>query len=312
MNITGKSHIAYSVAKTYSLKVIDLRLAQCDPCDLLGFPTVIGNKSGYLPMETFPMEGDTIPGGYSGWLLFLDEFNSAAPAVQAAAYKLILDRMVGKYNLHDNVAIICAGNLVTDGAIVNEMSTALQSRLIHFELEVSTEEWCNWAIKNDISHYITDYIKFKPNNLYSFKPDHTDSTYAAPRTWEFANRILKDSSLTDTELLPLLSGTLSEGIAREFITFTKIYKELPTIISIQASPLTVEIPKEPSILFALTGSLAHNITTHNVENLMIYISRLPKEFQVVTLRETIRRKPEMLNNASIQKWVEESAIDLFS
>mgnify|MGYP000648669623 FL=1 len=45
---------------------------------------------------------------------------------------------------------------------------------------------------------------------------------------------------------------------------------------------------------------------------MIYISRLPKEFQVVTLRETIRRKPEMLNNASIQKWVEESAIDLFS
>ena len=117
---------------------------------------------------------------------------------------------------------------------------------------------------------------------------------------------------SSTELLPLLSGTLSEGIAREFITFTKIYKELPTIISIQASPLTVEIPKEPSILFALTGSLAHNITTHNVENLMIYISRLPKEFQVVTLRETIRRKPEMLNNASIQKWVEESAIDLFS
>lgn len=30
----GKSQIVYSIAKEYSLKVIDLRLSQCDPTDL--------------------------------------------------------------------------------------------------------------------------------------------------------------------------------------------------------------------------------------------------------------------------------------
>lgn len=81
----GKSQISHQIARDYNLKVIDVRLSQCDPTDLLGFPQIIGNRAGYVPMETFPIEGDKIPEGYVGWLLFLDEFNAASPAVQAAA-----------------------------------------------------------------------------------------------------------------------------------------------------------------------------------------------------------------------------------
>lgn len=85
----GKSGIVHQIAKQYHLKVIDLRLSQCDPTDLMGFPDVNRTstrpKAGYVPMETFPIEGDPIPEGYDGWILFLDEFNSAKSAVQAAA-----------------------------------------------------------------------------------------------------------------------------------------------------------------------------------------------------------------------------------
>ncbi|OZB41166.1 MAG: hypothetical protein B7X50_07665 [Alishewanella sp. 34-51-39] len=132
-------------------------------------------------MSTFPLESDEVPKGYNGWLLFLDEFTSATRAVQASAYKLVLDRMVGDHYLHKNVAIVCAGNLETDGAIVEAMSTALQSRLVHFEVAVDSECWLEWAVKNDIDHRITSYIRFKPDNLYTFKADHTDKTYGSPR-----------------------------------------------------------------------------------------------------------------------------------
>ena len=74
--------------------------------------------------------GQRQPTYYAGWLLFLDEFNSASVAVQAASYKIVLDRMVGKGHLHKNVAVVCAGNLESDGAIVEQMSTPLQSRLV--------------------------------------------------------------------------------------------------------------------------------------------------------------------------------------
>lgn len=81
----GKSDIIHGIAKTFNLKVIDLRLAQCDPTDMLGFPQIKDGKADYVPMATFPLEGDELPKGYDGWLLFMDELTSAPKAIQAAA-----------------------------------------------------------------------------------------------------------------------------------------------------------------------------------------------------------------------------------
>lgn len=307
----GKSGIVHMIAKEYNLKLIDVRLSQCDPTDLLGFPRIAGEKAGYVPMDTFPIEGDQLPKGYAGWLLFLDEMNGAALGVQKAAYKLILDRMVGSHHLHKNVAIVAAGNLDTDNAAVEPMSTALQSRLVHMELVADHKEWIEWATSNEIDHRITDFIGFKPGNLYTFKPDHTDKTYACPRTWEFANRVMRETADGDTDRLPMLAGTLSEGVAREFLTFIKIYADLPKMSSIEASPEIIKVPDEPSVLYALTGSLAHNATKENFAQLMKFILRLPVEFQVVCLRETIRRNKPMMGHPAIQAWVVASEAKLF-
>jgi hypothetical protein len=309
---SGKSQIVHQIADDYNLQMIDIRLSQCDPTDLAGFPTIDGGKADYVPMKHFPIEGDPLPPGKAGWLIFLDEGNSAPPAIQAAAYKLVLDRMVGSHRLHKNVAMVMAGNLETDGAIVHPMSTALQSRLLHLELVVDANEWNEWATsKGNIHHHITSFINFKPGQLYTFTPDHTDSTYACPRTWEFASRLVDVLDEDSPDLLPTLAGTLSEGVAREFIGFRKIYQRLPTINDITADPRKVRVPEEPSILFALTGSIAHNISDKNAGDLMDYVSRLPVEFQVVCLRESVRRNKAMLANAAVQKWIANSAASLF-
>lgn len=307
----GKSQIIHKIAADYKLKVIDLRLSQCDPTDLAGFPTIKGNKAGYAPMDTFPIEGDVIPEGYNGWLLFLDEMSSASPAVQAASYKLVLDRMVGTHTLHKNVAIVCAGNLETDNAIVQPMSTALQSRLVHLELVVDALEWVDWATTNAIDHRITSYINFKPGSLYTFRPDHSENTYAAPRTWEFADRILKVVDTESKDLRPMLAGTISEGVASEFLSFCKHFDSLPTISAIVQSPDAIQVPHEPSILFAMTGALSHNASMDNFEQLMKFIKRLPLEFQVVCLRETIRRNKAMLGHKAAQQWIAQNATELF-
>lgn len=307
----GKSGIVHAIGKEYGLKVIDMRLAQCDPTDLCGFPMVNGKKASYVPMDTFPIEGDEIPKGYNGWLLFLDEFTSASKAVQAAAYKVVLDRMVGLHHLHEKVAIVCAGNMATDGAIVEEMSTALQSRLIHMELVVDDKEWCNWATDNGVDYRITSYIQFKPSALYTFSPDHTDHTYASPRTWKFADDLMKVADITNPDMTPLLAGTLSEGVAREFIGFCKIFKDLPSITQIVDAPDSIRVPDEPSINFALCGSIANHSTMENVSQLMKFVKRLAIEFQVVCLREMVKRNKAIIGSPAVQSWVSNSATTLF-
>lgn len=309
----GKSALVHQIAKEYNLKVIDLRLSQCDPTDLLGFPSIDKDtgKARYAPLSTFPVEGDAIPAGYAGWILFLDEMPAAPPAVQKASYKLVLDRMVGDLNLHKNVAIVAAGNREEDGALVEKLSTALQSRVVHFDVIVDADVWLEWATTNGIDHRITSFIRFKPDNLYTFRADHTDKTYGSPRTWEFANRFVRNRSKIDHKLLVPLAGCLSEGLAREFIGFCAIYADLLTIDQIAANPSGVKVPQEPSVLYALSGSLANHSTPEKMAKLMEFIYRLPIEFQIITLREVIRRKKEMLQVPEVQKWVQTQAHELF-
>ena len=65
----GKSDIIRWIAKQFKLWVIDLRLSQCDPTDLCGFPTHDGQRMGYAPPKHFPLQGlDEPPAGYDGWL----------------------------------------------------------------------------------------------------------------------------------------------------------------------------------------------------------------------------------------------------
>ncbi|QPG06938.1 ATP-binding protein [Salinimonas marina] len=303
----GKSDIVLQVARQFNLQVIDLRLSQCDPTDLNGFPTITGERAGYKPMDTFPLEGDELPEGKDGWLLFLDEMNSAPTSVQAAAYKITLDKAVGNKKLHPNVAIICAGNLETDGAIVNRLSTATQSRLVHMELQPDSKDWIEWAQNNDIDYRITSYIGFRPKNLHLFDPDHSDKTFACPRTWAFASRLIRNWDSIPYNRVNLLAGVIGEGPANEFYQFTKIFDRLPDINKIESSPTSAALPDDPGTLYAMAGVLAENVCEANVSALLKYTDRLPKEFQVITIKDMSRRFPKIMGHDAFMEKATELA-----
>ena len=81
----GKSAIVKSIADEYGMELLDIRLSTCAPEDLTGLPMFEGGIAKFMPFDMFPIEGTPIPPGKNGWIIFLDEFNSAPKAVQAAA-----------------------------------------------------------------------------------------------------------------------------------------------------------------------------------------------------------------------------------
>ena len=310
----GKSDIVKLTAKKHNLKLIDLRLAQSDPTDLNGFPTLQndGTRMDYAPPTTFPLENlDEIPVGYEGWLLFLDEINAAPPAIQAAAYKLVLDRQIGSHNLHKRVAIVCAGNKATDKAIVNRLSTAMQSRMIHLNLMVDTESWLEWANTHNVDHRVISFIKFRPELLHKFNPSHADNTFASPRTWEFLSKIIIDKKEFTKTDHAVLVGTVGEGPATEFRAFCDVYKDLPTIEDMLENPTLVNIPREPGHQYAMTTLISHHANDDTIEALMIVAKKLPIEFQVVVLKDIYSIAPELKKNQIIQDWVSQNADKLF-
>lgn len=303
----GKSSIARQIADKFNLKVIDLRLTELDPSDLNGLPTFVDGYSKFLPFDTFPVSTTKLPKGYKGWLLLLDEFNSASYSVQAAAYKLILDRQVGQHKLNDKVAIIACGNLETDNAIVNTMSSALISRFAHFYIEINNKEWLEWAAKNGIDSRITSYLGFKPNHLYTFNPDVTEP-YASPRTWEMLSKVIWDK---EDMSLALLASLIGEGVSREFINYIKLYKELPNYDAIVVNPDKIKISDNLATQWALMSMVCSHIEADTTKEIVIFLKRLNMELQVCALREIKYRKSGLLRDTHISNWFKELSLEIF-
>lgn len=306
---TAKSACVKQFAKDNNLKLIDIRLATCDPTDLVGFPRLDGDRMDYSPLRQIPLAEDPL-NGFDGFILFLDEFNSAPVSVQAASYKLILDKKVGNRSLHQKCLTVCAGNLCSNKAITNKLSTAMQSRLVNITLSMTTNDWLKWAVQNNIDQRVISFIKFKPDLLHRFNPNHNDKTFPCARTWEFLSNYIKSKTKLDHVNLVVMAGCISEGPATEFKAFSNIYKHIPDIEHIINNPTTFEVKDEPSYQHALSTLISHNIEKAPSE-LLIAVERFPIEFQIVCLRESIARKPSNFNLKQVSDWCEKNSNDLF-
>lgn len=292
----GKSEIMRSITDEYNLQLIDMRLSQMDITDLNGLPRFTPDgRAEYSPFTNFPMEGDALPEGKDGWLMFFDELSSAGKQMQAAAYKIILDRMVGQRKLHSKVLMACAGNKESDRAVVVAMSTAMQSRLIHIEMRLDHREWMDWAIAHDVDSRILGFLEFKPEYLHKFDPDHQDQTFACPRTWWFANKLFYGAKITNDDI-PLLAGTVSAGVGQEFVQFCQIYADLPKVAEILQAPDTAPVPTEPSTKFAMTTVLVDHAADKTIGALVEYIQRYSVEFQVVFYRMVCSRFDKLIRH----------------
>lgn len=247
-------------------------------------------RSTYAPPLRFPLQGDPIPEGYSGFLLFFDEINSAPRSVVSAAYKIVLDRMIGQEHLHDKVRIIAAGNFSTDNAIVNDMGTAMRSRMVHIHVTTHAENWLDYAAKDGFDTRVVSYLNYQSSKINNFRgfEGSSDETFACERTWEFVSKILKANYPDETkpvpaDVAPLLVGTVG-STAYEFVTYTEAFKDLPTIQQVLANPCGCALPVAPAVRYLMTGMLVGNATMDNADKIATYVDRLPKEFAMVFIK----------------------------
>lgn len=294
----GKSAIVREIAEENNLKLIDVRLSQCDIADLNGLPKLDGKKATFLPFDLFPIEGDEIPAGKAGWLLFLDELNSANRAVQAASYKLILDRMIGNHKLHDKVAVVSAGNLITDNAVVNQLSTALRSRLINFTVEPDVQAWISWAMTHGIDSRILAYISYKNEHLFTFDPEKDDETYACPRTWEMLNKLLKNVHGNLKDYKELVNGTIG-SIGNMFIEYTKYAKHLPKFNDIKSGKATLPQQRDLGLSWMIVFHCIEHVdeitTDAECNNTLTYIIGLGKDLAGMFIAQCREHKANLFN-----------------
>lgn len=288
----GKSQAVRQIAREIEstgkrVKITDVRLLLFNPIDLRGIPTANADKTLAVWLKPQIFQMDESPKVIN--VLFLDEISAAPQSVQAAAYQITLDRVVGEHKLPENCIVIAAGNRVTDKSVAYKMPKALSNRLMHVEIEGSFSSWKKWAIQNGINHKVVGFLSFRQNYLMCFDASSNDLAFATPRSWEMVSNLLNSVDDDVDDMYHLIAGLVGTGVAIEFRTWAKVYGELPAIEDIFDGKMPV-MPKNTDAMYALTASMTayareHKDDMRRIANSIVYANAMPPDFSVVLLKD---------------------------
>jgi hypothetical protein len=255
----GKSELVAEIAQELGGHMIDLRLGQMEPTDIRGIP-FYNKDSGKMDWaEPVDLPSQELADQYPVVVLFLDEMNSAAPSVQAAAYQLILNRRVGKYVLPENVVLVAAGNRESDKGVTYRMPTPLSNRFVHQEMRVDFPSWQEWAVNNGIHKDVVGYLSFAKQDLYDFDPKSASRAFATPRSWTFVSQFLEEEDGDDDTVMNLIAGTVGEGLAVKFMAHRKIAGRMPKPEDILAGKVKDLDVKEVSAMYSLVIGMCYEL-----------------------------------------------------
>lgn len=301
----GKSDIVAQAAKLAHAKLIISHPVVSDPTDAKGLPWVAADKKSATFLPFGEMQEALNAKELTAW--FLDDLGQASPAVQASYMQLILARRINGHILPDNVVFVAATNRRTDRAGVSGILEPVKSRFTSIvELEVSVDDWCEWAIEysktapagHKISASVLAFIRFRRELLHKFDPSADLKNSPCPRTWHHASKILSLGLPLDIEHTAL-EGAIGEGAAAEFSAFLRMYRTMPNLDGILLDPDAAKIPTEPNVLWAVSTGLASKVNPNNFGRIARYAERMEQaghgEFSVLILRDCMRRDMEICN-----------------
>jgi hypothetical protein len=283
----GKSSMVKQLAKDLGLPVIDIRLAQYDPLDLKGIPTINGNKTTWLTPEFFPTEGKGI--------LFLDELTCAAPSVQNAALQLVLDRKLNNYEVPEGWKIIAAGNTAEHGAFVSKLSNPMKNRMAHIYIAPFWEDVKQYFVDNNIRPEIVSFLDWRPELMHKM-PTTEEAAFPTPRTWEKFSDLLyaafDNNKVEGRKSLKLGMCIVGQGASVEFSSFIDIYVNIKPDEIIEKGSMPSYSDSDVAIKYASCGAVCHYFTQkikkpnkNQVKHLIAFIELLEPEFQVKVMKQ---------------------------
>lgn len=293
----GKTQLVQQVAKSEGCAFIHFHAPTMQPEDF-AIPAPNADRSGidFLINTRFPIEGSAHA---DEGIILIDEAPQGDNSIQKTIANLIQEREVYGKKLKPGWSLFMTGNRVSDRAGANRVLSHLRNRVTTLEFEPSLDDWCNWALDHGIRPELISFVRFKPAMLNDFDPQRDINP--TPRAWAEGVSPLIDNVPQEAEF-EVIKGAVGEGAAAEFVGYLKICRKLPNPDVILMNPDKAEVPTEPSVRYAIAGAIAHRATEDNFERIMTYARRLPAEFTVLTVLDSIRKNPNVQNTKAFTQW----------
>jgi hypothetical protein len=227
----GKSELVYKICADLGLPVIERRVSQMTEGDLVGLPSINGNRTSFNPPDWLKDACERAVG------LFLDETDRGTIEVRQGIFELTDSRKINGYVLHPGTRIFAAVNGGVHGSNyqVGDMDPAELDRWTVFDVEPTVEDWLTWGKENDnINPVVWDFINNHRAHLEhkdgEFEPN---KKYPSRRSWKRCSDVLQHTGFLNADtrtndIVPLAAGFVGYEAAIELSTFVQNYSKVVT------------------------------------------------------------------------------------
>ena len=146
-----------------------------------------------------------------------------------------------------------------------------------------------------------ELLRYRPQLLSDV--DATQNAFPTPRAWDYVSRKLP---FMNDEFYGV-SSLVGDGAAGEYIAFKQIYQDVPDIDQLLKNPTTTKVPTGTSILYAVCGALTSRVDATNFAAVMKYTKRMPPEYQVIVVRDSLAKDRSLMTSEPFTKWTQENA-----
>jgi len=303
----GKTELIKQLGVETGLPVMFFHASLREQVDLRGIPVydpATRTTVWAAPNELPQVERDG-PRGF----FFADEYNQAAPQVQSALAGLVHDGVCGEYHLPEGWLVIAAGNRVSDRAAAQRMPTHVRNRFAHLVVVPDIPAWCDWAVQNNVAPELVAFQRLRAGELggkgllHVMPTDDNTNAYPTPRSWVKAAKYVGAPKALRVKLMAAHVGA---PYASEFDAFIDLYRSIGDLQDIVKNPATAKLPENASTRYAVSTGIARMATKANIDNVVVYAKRLPRESQILVIHDATLRDQSLKNTKAYGAWAVEN------
>ncbi len=274
-----------------------------EPIDYKGLPFAVDGEAEFLPYGNLKLMLEA----KEPTVVFLDDFGQAMDGVQKASMQLLLERSINGQPISEYITFLVATNRKKDRAGVGGILEPVKSRFTTIvELETQLDDWIEWALENAMPNELISFINYMPDLLDKFEATADITNSPCPRTIANVGRLIKLNLPRGLEH-EAYAGAAGAGFSASLTGFLRIWRDLPDPDYCLANPSKVDIPTEPAVLYALSGSVAAKTTKKLMPNLIQLSERMPEEYGVRTVWWASIQNKDLQNTTAFHTWVKNHA-----
>lgn len=298
----AKSAAAHVISDNLGIprdRYIDVNLVNHEVVDFTGIPRI--NDSGPISFTEFVATDifAKFAKGTGPGFINLEELPQSDKSHQVWTAGFAYDRKTTGFELDPEVRIMATGNRTQDRSGAKALLSHLNSRMYHLDIEVDEEAATTWMLDNGVDPLLVAFLRLRRDLVQQFNPDVRSSPTC--RAWTQLGTDIPNDMPTDLYLM-LAEGKVGEGAAAEWVAARDMMHKMPSIDVIRMQPDTTEVPDEPSVRYAVATSMSMTATVDTFSRDMVYISRMPSEFQMVYITDTMRLNPSLQQTKDFLDW----------